>query len=108
LAIAAHRSRMKIEFRNIEHYPRLSEETPCFAADHYVDGRLEAHVSNRGHGGGNDYRFPPGRSWKTLDEIERRVADLGMTRLYEFDGETMTLAVDLEMLSFEAVEGWLS
>jgi hypothetical protein len=98
---------MKIEFKNVEVYPRLSEETPCFAADLYVDGALEAHVSNRGRGGSNDYRFPPGRSWKTLDEIEHRVAELGMTRIYEFDGETMTLAVDLEMLSFEAAYGWL-
>ncbi len=95
---------MKIEFRNIEHYPRLSEETPCFAADLYVDGVLEAHVSNRGHGGSNDYRFPPGRSWRTLDEIERRVAEMGMTRTYTFDGETMVLDVDLETLSFEALD----
>ena len=94
---------MKIEFKNIVRYARLSRETPCFTADLYVDGVLEAHVSNRGNGGGNDYTFPEGRCWITLDCIEARVAALGLTETFDVDGESVTLPLDLELMSFLAV-----
>ena len=91
---------MKIEFRNIHVIERLSQETPCFTADLYVDGVLEAYVSNRGNGGGNDYSFPEGRDWLTLDCIEARVAALRLKHVVDLDGETIELDVDLELLSF--------
>jgi hypothetical protein len=94
---------MKIEFRNIARYERLSRETPCFSADLYVDGVLQAHVSNSGRGGGNDYSFPEGCSWTTLDEIEARLKALDLTETFEFEGETVTLSLDLELLSFLVV-----
>ncbi|MFN7180015.1 MAG: hypothetical protein ACK4TE_10540, partial [Hyphomonas sp.] len=91
---------MKIEFRNIARHERLSRETPCFTADLYVDGVFEAYVSNRGNGGGNDYTFPEGRSWRSLDAIEARVAELSLTETFESDGESVTLPLDLELMSF--------
>ena len=102
-AFPPHAARMKIEFRNVVRHERLSRETPCFTADLYVDGVLEAHVSNSGNGGGNDYAFPPGRCWMTLDCIEARVAALGRTETFEVDGESVTLPLDLELMSFLAV-----
>jgi len=35
----------------------MSEETPCFTANIYVDGRKIGTASNHGHGGPNDYHF---------------------------------------------------
>ena len=64
---------------------------------------LEAHVSNSGNGGGNDYAFPHGRCWMTLDSIEAGVAALGLTETFEIDGETFTLPLDLELMSFLGV-----
>ncbi|KDA02590.1 hypothetical protein [Hyphomonas oceanitis] len=94
---------MKIEFHNIQVFQALSRETPCFTADLFVDGVLEAHVSNHGGGGGNDYHFPPGRSWATLEAIEGGVRAMGLKKKIELDGVTIELDLDLELLSFLAL-----
>lgn len=44
-----------LELRNLRVNRRLSEETPCYSADLYVDGRLTARVGNRGHGGSDEW-----------------------------------------------------
>lgn len=46
---------MKIELKNIKEVKSLSEETPCFTATVYIDGKKAGEVSNRGQGGCNDY-----------------------------------------------------
>ena len=46
---------MKIEIRNVKHYPDLSEETEAFSADLLIDGKRIGSVSNRGTGGGDDF-----------------------------------------------------
>lgn len=43
-----------IELRNIEVYPRLSEETTAFSADIYFEGRKVGTAENSGKGGCND------------------------------------------------------
>jgi hypothetical protein len=51
----------------------LSEETPCFSADVYENGKLIAHISNRGHGGCNEVRPAKGLKYddvKHLDTID--------------------------------------
>lgn len=44
-----------VELRNFKHNATLSEETDCFSASVYIDGVKVGEVSNRGHGGCNDY-----------------------------------------------------
>jgi hypothetical protein len=46
---------MKIELKNIKVHERLSEETACFSATIYVDGKKAGEVTNRGCGGCNEY-----------------------------------------------------
>lgn len=46
---------MKIELKNLKINERLSEETTCFSATVYVDGKRAFEASNRGHGGANEY-----------------------------------------------------
>lgn len=46
---------MKIELRNVKHYASMSEETACFEAMIYLDGKPAGRVYNRGHGGCHDY-----------------------------------------------------
>ena len=41
----------KIELKNISHYERGSEETPCYNATVYVNGKKAIEVGNDGHGG---------------------------------------------------------
>ena len=40
-----------IELRNISHYERGSEETPCYNATVYINGKKAIEVGNDGHGG---------------------------------------------------------
>lgn len=47
---------MKIELKNIKYVPSLSEETNCFSAAVYVDGKKRGEASNRGTGGMTDVR----------------------------------------------------
>ena len=50
---------MKLELKNIKHTSWASEETHCYQASLYVDGKPVAIVSNDGRGGADrDYRHP--------------------------------------------------
>ena len=40
-----------LEVKNISHYARGSEETPCYNATVYINGKKAIEVSNDGHGG---------------------------------------------------------
>lgn len=48
---------MKIELKNIKTNMALSEETICFSANLYKDGKKVGQVVNRGHGGSHEYSF---------------------------------------------------
>tara|TARA_R100000951_G_scaffold28114_1_gene24139 strand:+ start:1374 stop:1898 length:525 start_codon:yes stop_codon:yes gene_type:complete len=50
---------MKLELKNIKHTEWASEETHCYQASLYVDGKPVAIVSNEGRGGADrDYDHP--------------------------------------------------
>ena len=57
---------MKIELKNIKLYLSMSQETYCFEASMYVDGKKVSRVSNRGHGGDNEFD----EHWRTIDPID--------------------------------------
>ena len=48
---------MKIEIKNVKYVESLSEETLCFTATIYLDGKRLGGVSNRGCGGCHEYDF---------------------------------------------------
>ena len=48
---------MKVELKAVKFYPSLSEETNCFQATIYVDGKKAGTAENRGTGGPTDYHF---------------------------------------------------
>ena len=47
---------MKIELKKISFNERMSEETNCFVADLYINGKNVGECRNDGHGGCTDYR----------------------------------------------------
>jgi hypothetical protein len=49
---------MKVELKNIKVCEWMSEETLCFDASIYIDGKRVGTVHNDGHGGCNDYDIP--------------------------------------------------
>lgn len=46
-----------LSLKNIKTYPRLSEETTCFSASLYLNGKKVADLSNRGCGGCDNQYF---------------------------------------------------
>lgn len=48
---------MQVELKNIEIFESGSQETTCFTADLWIDGKKAATVENSGNGGANLCRF---------------------------------------------------
>ena len=48
---------MKVEVKNVKINNVMSEETLCFSASVYIDGKRAGEVCNRGHGGCNNYHW---------------------------------------------------
>ena len=57
---------MKIELKNIKYTAFQSQETHCFEASVYIDGKKAGTVSNDGRGGSNNYF--PNTLYATLDD----------------------------------------
>lgn len=56
---------MKVTLKNIKENRTMSEETPCFSASLYLDGKLAGVVLNHGHGSCHSYTVP----LATLDRL---------------------------------------
>ena len=82
-----------IELKRLETFASLTEETPAYSAKLYVDGKLFAEVTNRGHGGPDDYRFAAGQSWDTLKELDARIAATYPS--HEFYGKTFEESLEI-------------
>lgn len=82
---------MKIEVKKISHNARLSEETMCFSADLYIDGKNIGTVSNRGHGGSNDFGVYGAENQAAMYRAEQFCKELPVYRSYDMD-----LPMDLE------------
>jgi len=46
---------MNVELKKVKFHEDMSDETNCFSAEIWVDGKVLAYVKNDGQGGGNDY-----------------------------------------------------
>lgn len=82
---------MNIELRNISISQRLSEETNCYTATLYLDGKAIADVGNRGCGGPDEVRARPGCN-EALDRVEAYCKSLPpIPSEYFADGLSMSL-----------------
>lgn len=72
-----------LSLKNLKFHEDMSEETPCFSADLYENGKLMAHVSNRGHGGCNDYQPAKGKTWKDIQHLTDMNTDCDIMGLAE-------------------------
>ena len=59
----------KLTLKNLKFHEDMSEETPCFSADLYENGKLIAHVKNSGHGGCNDISPAKGLTYKDVAHL---------------------------------------
>ena len=59
---------MNLSLGKLKIVKALSEETTCFTADLLLDGRVIAHLSNRGHGGCDEVRAVDRDALKAAEE----------------------------------------
>ena len=66
----------KLELKNIKYFASMSEETPCYKADIFINGKKAIRVSNHGHGACDDhYPFKP-FTYKDVKDLEKYLAKL--------------------------------
>jgi hypothetical protein len=88
---------MKIELKNIRHLASKTQETNCYSASLYVDGKKIGEVSNDGHGGPD--MFHGDRS--AYSEADKWVkANIPPTDEYSTE-------MDIELVCAELLDDWL-
>lgn len=85
---------MKIELKNIEYSERMSEETNCFAADLYINGKCVGVASNQGHGGPTNYHSNSEEGTALIQEAEAYCKSLPP---YISEYLSTSIEMDLEM-----------
>jgi hypothetical protein len=81
---------MKLELKNVKFYESMSEETNCFQADLFINGKKIAYVKNTGQGGCTDYHVIDFKLQNVLREAEQFCLSLpkekieGMMSDFEF------------------------
>ncbi len=98
---------MKIEIKNIKHSEFASQETNCFQATVYVDGKKSFGVENDGHGACDNYYPLKGQNPKHPYEAVAIInAELGKETIHtKFDGFDMKN--NLEIVIGDLLVDWL-
>jgi hypothetical protein len=88
---------MKIEIKNIKHYESMSEETNCFQATIYIDGKKAGTASNRGYG--DPINILPFGLHKSINDYAKTLPPINY--------EGLTFDQDAETLIGELLTDWL-
>ena len=102
----------KIELKNISHYARGSEETPCYNATVYINGKRAIEVSNDGHGGMDRQDTYPNIEERCLVQQANEwcIKTYGIkTHKYMSNGEekSFDIEMDLEHFCHDELYKWL-
>ena len=96
----------KIEMKNISYYKRGSEETPCYNATVYINGKKAIEVSNDGHGGCDRQHTYPQCAFN-LREINDWCINTFGKSTWEYNGKTYSTDLDLEHYCHDELYNWL-
>lgn len=91
---------MEIEIKGLRTNKAFSEETTCYQATIYVDGKAAFAASNDGHGGCDFYRPLPGYDGPS----EKEISDWLKANKEPMVSHGMTLEYDLELFVGELIE----
>ncbi len=92
-----------ITLQNIKRVAHFSEETHCYTAVLYVDGERWGTVSNRGHGGPDDFHGEGGRGYGDIETLNKLIGET----FTPYEAYGMTLEQNLEMVCADLVNQWL-
>ena len=94
-----------LEVKNISHYARGSEETPCYNATVYINGKRAIEVSNEGHGGCDRQDTYPNIGEEKSFEIEMDLEHVCQDALYDWlDKKTLKKDLNAKFLCQEDKE----
>jgi len=101
-----------LEVKNLSHYARGSEETPCYNATVYINGKKAIEVSNDGHGGMDRQDTYPNIEERCLVQQANEwcVKKFGQESFKFMSGgeeETCTYDIDLEHYCHNVLYDWL-
>ena len=87
----------KLEVKNISYYARGSEETPCYNATVYINGKKAIEVSNDGRGGCDmQHTYPEIEERGLVQQADKWcIAKFGQ-ETWESGGKTYSTDLDLE------------
>ena len=74
---------MRLELKNVKFYESMSEETNCFQADLFIEGKKIAEVKNQGQGGPTDYSILDFKNIKILHSAEAYCKSLPKEKISE-------------------------
>tara|TARA_R110001606_G_C15216468_1_gene633483 strand:- start:208 stop:720 length:513 start_codon:yes stop_codon:yes gene_type:complete len=94
-----------ITLKNIKHAEFASEETNCYSATIYVNGKRFATVSNDGFGG-SDHVQPFSKNYQDLQDLEKQIASTYPKWGSEFGGSN-DHDTTLEIICGDLVNEWL-
>lgn len=98
---------MKIELKRISFYERMSEETNCFAADLYINGKKVGYVKNDGQGGCTNYYGCTKEDNQIIREAEAYCKTLPNIKYHGYD-LTQNLELVIDMLFEEHITAKLN
>jgi len=101
----------KIELKNISHYARGSEETPCYNATVYVNGKKTIEVGNDGHGG-CDRQYGIGEyNYNHIEEVNKWCIKTFGKKSFNYhsgnEEKECTYDFDLEQFCHDELYKWL-
>jgi len=76
---------MKIELKSIKVVASMSEETTCFSADVFINGKKTLYASNRGQGGCTDYHLHDFKDKEILRQVEEYCSSLPDIYVEKYD-----------------------
>jgi hypothetical protein len=95
----------RIQLKNIKYAAFSSEETHCYEASVYFDGKKVGTVSNDGHGG-SDYEYPTDKAaWAKMEDY---ILSLPSEDVELGNGTTYNLLPSLEVICGDLVNDWLT
>ena len=65
---------MKLELKNIKYFASGSQETPCYTATVYIDGKKAIYVDNDGHGACDRHHAVEPFTWKDVEKVKNYLA----------------------------------
>lgn len=96
-----------IELRGIQYNSRMSEETNCYSAMVFVDGKHVFDASNHGHGGCDNFHpIKGGWTMQQIWDFDAKIKAESPGRPNTFDA-SLIMKDDLEIIFGEILTEWL-